>query len=128
MSTTANYASTPRCGAAQVSAANTNLDGSGTVVMILTAGSSGSRIDRIDIKAVVTTSAGMIRLFVHDGTNYRLWKEVPVSAVEKSASVPAFGTTIDMSHQPLVLPSGYSLRAATEKAEAFNIIATGGDF
>lgn len=132
MSTAANYASTPKCGIGQISTANTNRDGTGTIGTIFTAGASGSRIDRVNIQAVGTTTAGMVRLFIHDGTNSRLYHEEPVGAMTPSATVAAaFATCEPITYPtkfPLVLPSGYSLRASTEKAETFNVIAMGGDF
>jgi len=132
MSTSPQYASTPRCGIGQISTANTNRDGTGTIGTIFTAGASGSRIDAINIKATGTTTAGMIRLFIHDGTNARLLTELPVLAMSPSATLPAWEaqlTTNNMSQVlPLILPTGYSLRASTHNAETFNVIAIGGDF
>lgn len=127
MAVSAQYASTIRSAAAQVTAANTSRDGTGTIVTVLTAGSSGTRIDDITIQAAVTTTAGMVRLFVHDGTNFRLYREIQVDANTVSATNPGFNT--QLSNLALCIPSGYSLRAATEKAEAINVIITrAGDF
>lgn len=132
MAAAQSYASTPRLGSGVLSAANTNRDGTGTIVNVFTAGASGSRIDAITIQATAATSLGMIRLFVFDGTNTRLIGEVPVSAITPSGTTPAFAaqlTTANLSQLlPLILPTNHSLRAATHNAEAFNVIATGGDF
>jgi len=132
MSTSAQYASIPKCGVGQVSVANTNRDGTGTIVTVFSAGASGSRIDAIDLKAVGTTTAGMIRLFIHDGTNARLLTEVPVTAITPSGTLPSWEAQLNTNTMtqvlPLVLPTGYSLRAATNNAETFNVIALGGDF
>lgn len=127
MSINANYAATPRAAAAQVTTANTNRDGTGTIVTVLTAGANGSRVDDITVTAVGTTTAGMVRLFVNDGANTRLWQEVPVSAITPSGTVQAFTTTL--LNQALILPNGFSLRASTNNAETFNIIVRrAGDF
>ena len=132
MATHAQYAATPKLGIGQVSVANTNRDGTGTIATIFSAGANGSRIDAIDIKAVGTTTAGMIRLFIHDGANARLLTEVPVVAVAPSGALPAWEAQLNTNSMsqilPLVLPTGYSLRAATNNAETFNVIALGGDF
>jgi hypothetical protein len=131
MATQAQYAATPRCAIGQISTANTNRDGTGTIVTVFSAGASGSRIDQVRIHAVGTTTAGMIRLFIHDGTNARLWKEVPVVAVTPSSTQPAWASNVSSQvdlELPLVIPNGYSLRAATNNAETFNVIALGGDF
>ena len=128
MSTAAQYASTVRAAAAQVTTANPNRDGTtGTYVNVFTAGASGSRIDDIYMTATVTTTAGMIRLFISDGTNTRLLSETPVTAITVSATTAAW-TAVFLS-QGLVIPSGYILKASTEKSEAININVTrAGDF
>lgn len=132
MSATPSYAAAPKCGIGQVSTANTARDGTGTIATIFTAGASGSRIDAINLKAVGTTTAGMIRLFIHDGTNARLLTELPVAATTPSATLPAWEAQLNTNSMsqilPLVLPTGYSLRASTEKTETFNLITIGGDF
>lgn len=132
MATNAQYAATPKLGIGQVSVANTNRDGTGTIATIFSAGANGSRIDAIDLKAVGTTTAGMIRLFIHDGTNARLLTEVPVTAITPSGTLPSWESQLNTNTMtqvlPLLLPAGYSLRAATNNAETFNVIAQGGDF
>jgi hypothetical protein len=127
MATAAQYAATPRNALAQVSTANTNRDGTGTIVTVFTAGSNGSRIDDIWIVGTGTTTAGVVRLFVHDGTNARLWQEVMVTAITPSVSVQVFNAAL--YNQALILPNGWSLRASTQIAETFNIIVSrAGDF
>lgn len=132
MAATAQFASVPKCGIGQISTANTNRDGTGTIGTIFTAGASGSRIDAINIKATGTTTAGMIRLFIHDGTNARLLSEVPVLALTPSGTTPAWEAQLNTNTMtqilPIVIPTGYSLRASTNNAETFNVIASGGDF
>lgn len=132
MSTSANYASTPNIGIGAISTANTNRDGTGTIGTVLTAGASGSRIDAIDIKATGTTTAGMIRLFVHNGTTAFLLTEIPVIAITPNGTLPSWEAQLNTNTMsqvlPLILPTGYSLRAATNNAETFNVIAVGGNF
>ena len=98
-----------------------------THAITLTAGASGSRIDDIYMVATGTTTAGVIRLFVHDGTNARLLSETLVSAVTPSTTVQVWSNTL--LSQAIVLKTGYSLRASTQIGETFNIIVTrAGDF
>lgn len=132
MSTTANYAATPNLGIAAISTANTNRDGTGTIGTVLTAGASGSRIDAVMVKATGTTTAGMIRLFVHNGTTAFLLNEIPVLANTPSSTAPAWEVQMNASTMsqlfPIILPTGFSLRASTNNAETFNVLAVGGDF
>jgi hypothetical protein len=127
MATQAQYAATPRGVVVQVSTANTNRDGTGTLATVMTAGSNGTRIDDIWIVATGTTTAGVVRLFVNDGSNSRLWQEILVTAITPSTTVQVFNTAL--FNQALILPSGYSLTASTNNAETFNIIVSrAGDF
>jgi hypothetical protein len=126
MASSPAFAPTPRIGSAAISAANTNRDGSGTVVTVITGVAAGTKINEIDIQATVTTTAGMVRLFLYDGSNYRPLMEVPVSAVTVSASVSAFSASRFFDH--LVLPSAsWSIVASTHNAEAFTVTALGAD-
>lgn len=125
--TTPIFTDTARSDVAQVSAANTARDGTGTIVTIFTAGADGSWIHDIEIVATGTTTAGVVRLFIHDGSNARLWKEVLVSAITPSTTVEVF-RAIFTPRIPKRLPSGYSMRASTHNAETFNIHVTGEDW
>lgn len=133
MSTSAQYASTPKFGSATLTTADTSLTAPTTVGTIVTAGASGTRIDYIDIQGVATTVAGLINLFVFDGTNYILWNQVPVIAITSSTTVPAFSALLSSNNNsnimPLTLPTGYSLRATTSVAQTgVRVTAYGGDF
>lgn len=133
MSTSAQYASTPKFGSATLTTADTSLTAPTTVGTIVTAGASGTRIDYIDIQGVATTVAGLINLFVYDGTNYVLWNQVPVQAVTSSTTAPAFAALLSSNANsnimPLTLPTGHSLRATTSVAQTgIRVNAYGGDF
>ena|SRR5688572_27780990 len=124
------FAATPRLSNVAISTANTNRDGTGTVGTVFTAGASGSRLERIRIMGVGTVTAGMVRLFIHDGSNYKLWKEIAVTATTPSGTVAGWEQEIDCSYNgaALLLPASYSLRASTHNAETFHVHAVGGDF
>ena len=130
--TTPIFIITPRVGMVRMSTANTGRDGSGTLNDVITGGTNGTRIDRVVFHATSTTTAGMVRLFIYDGTNNRFWFETSVTAITPSGTVAAWTYTL-VSPDPqvplLVLPStSYVLRAATNNNETFDVIAHGGDF
>ncbi len=127
MASSPAFAATPKCAVVQATTANTGRDGTGTIATLWSAGASGSRIDRVQIKAIATTTAGMIRFFIHDGSSARLIAEVPVSVVTVATTSPSFEEEI-VFDGGLLIQTGYSLRVSTEKTETFNIIAFGGDF
>ena len=125
--TTPIYTNVARADIGQLSIANTNRDGTGTVVTVATAGANGTRIDLIRICATVTTTAGVVRLFIYDGTNYRLYREILVTAITPSTTVEVYSFSF-RPDEPLILPSGYSLRASTHNGETFNVHIHGGDY
>ena len=128
MSLDPQFASTPRSAFVQVTTANSARDGSGTVATVFTASASGSLVDRIRINATGTTSTNAIRLFIHDGTNARLYEEIIVVPVTVGSTVSAWSNEIVFPmRRGLPLPSGYSLRASTNITETYNVFAFGGD-
>lgn len=124
------FIQTPEMAIASLSSANTNRDGSGDIVAVWTAGSDGSRIDHIDIQAIGTTTAGVIRLFIHDGSSNHLWREILVTATTPSTTVAVWSASVDCSVPAniCVLQTGYSLRASTHNAQNFRVMAWGGDY
>jgi hypothetical protein len=118
---------TPNIGQAQISTANAGRDGTGTIGTVFTPGANGSRIERAFFQAAVTTTAGMVRIFLHDGTNFRLISEIPVSAVVVGATSGGYHADIPIL-AGLVLQPNWTIRASTEKAEAINVIILGGDY
>lgn len=92
------FVGTPRTKQARLTAANTARDGSGTLVDLITGGSSGTRVDRITFISAQATAAAnsamVFRVFITDtsGANPRLFAESAVSAV--TASNTAVGARV----------------------------------
>jgi hypothetical protein len=120
------FASTSRTGSVQVATANTNRDGTGTVVDVLTGVAAGTKVFEVVVQATGTTTAGMVRLYYFDGTNTRLLDEVPVTAVTPSASAAAFRAR-RVYDNLIIAGSTHKLQASTHNAETFNVIASAGD-
>lgn len=120
-----SFANTPNVGLAQVSAANTNRDGTGTIVTVLTGGANGTIIDFVRVVATGTTTAGVIRLFLYDGANTRLLEEIIVPAITPSTTLKVFERTLSYLISKLLIPNGWELRASTHNAETFNVVASG---
>lgn len=127
MSTAAQYAATPATAMVQIATANTNRDGTGTLGTLITAPAAGTRVDDIQICAAGTTTAGVIRMFLSDGTNHFLINEIIVPAITPSTTVPAWSAIL--KNLGIILKSGWSLRFSTNNAETFNVaMLRGGDF
>jgi hypothetical protein len=130
MAATPNFASTPRIGVAAVSAANTNRDGTGTIVDILTGVAAGTRIERIAWKATGDPADSILTLFVHNGTSYFLWREVDLGN-PAAASTTVAGVGDEFAVRDLILPSAsWKFAAAITvalTAGVINVFAFGAD-
>lgn len=125
------FTQTPIIGFGALSVANTNLDGStGTYVTILTGASpNGSLIAYIRVKGTGTTTTGRVRFFIDNGGGaVNFWTEMAITAAVPSATVSAFEGSIDYSNIPVVLPSGYILKACPTQAETFDVTVLGGTY
>jgi len=125
MASQPTFTSTPRLAVETISAANTNLDGTGTIVSLVTGVAAGTKIDEVVFKATETTTAGWVRLFVSDdgGTTWFMYDEFVVAAVTAPTA-----WRIKVLYDNLILPStSHKLGASTHVAETFNVIVHGGD-
>src|SRR5262245_51911187 len=124
----------PRCWAVTISSADTSLTAPTTSGTVLTAGTDGSLVECVRIKAVGTTTAGMVRLFLYDPGNpvYWLLDEIAVTALTPSATTASFAATwtppTPTGGGPgmLPVPANWQLRITTHNAEAFDVVALGG--
>ncbi len=129
MAAAPTYAANPRSiDRVSVSTANTNRDGSGTIATIAIGSAAGCKIMEVVAQATVTTTAGMIRLFIStdSGSTWRLWDEMPVGPVTASASVAAFRAVKNYNNLVLFGTTN-RLGASTNNAEAFEVYAPGAD-
>jgi hypothetical protein len=124
------YPSTPRAAVAAVSAANTNRDGTGTIVDILTGVAAGTRIDEIVVQATSDPADSVLTIFLHNGTSYFLFDEIDLDN-PSAASATVTGYRARRVYDNLVLPSSsWKLAAAitaTLTAGVMNVYAFGGD-
>lgn len=131
MATTPNFTLTPRVGVGSVSTTNTNRDGTGTIVDIITGASSGTKINEVVIKSTNDPADSIVTLFLNDGSTNWLFDEVDLgNPAAGSATVTAYRTTLQYDN--LILPSAsWKLRAAVTAgptAGVLNVFAFGGDF
>lgn len=129
MATDPSFASTPRLTATSVSTANTNRDGTGTIATCLTAGSSGTLITQITVQATGDPADGVLTIFLNDGTTSWLFDEIDYAdPAAASATLSGYRTT--RTYTNVVIPSGWSVRAATTVAlttGVFNVFVHGAD-
>jgi hypothetical protein len=122
------FAVTPRVSSVNIATGNTARDGTGTLSTLITGSQSGTRIAEIVAQAKVTTTAGMVRIFLHDTPNTatHFFDEVSIAAATVSASVK--GTRVSTLYTNLVLPNAsWSVRVSTHNAESIDVTALGAD-
>jgi hypothetical protein len=135
MATTAQFTAQPILEYSQLTTANTNRDGTGTLVTVSTGPSAsaaagvGQRINRVIVQATGATSAGVIRFYISldNGTTNRMILERLVGALTPSTTVTAWRQEMP-ELVGLILPGGGNalLRASTNNSETFNVIVESG--
>ena len=82
-------------------------------------------VSRIRGKAMGSTTASMVRIFLHDGTTYYLWREYLTDTLVASGTVKSFEFDEEVQ---LYLPDEWSLRATTHGGDDFMIYADVGEY
>ena len=107
--------------------ARTAISGTTGLTLLAASGTFGSRWDQIILSATGTTLAGLINLWVYDGTTSRLFDEYSVTVVTASTTVP--GYRLITSYTTLVLPSTHSLYCSSQVgSQLITVFAVGGDY
>jgi hypothetical protein len=129
VATSPAFASTPKIGAATVSTANTNRDGTGTIATVLTAASAGTKVTSIRVVATGDPADSIVNIFLYDGTTYYFFDSFDLGN-PTAASATADAYSARSSYADLVLPSGWSIRASITGAltsGVMNVFAFAGD-
>lgn len=126
-----SYQMQSNLGIGQLSTANSSLSGEGSTLCFTAASASGtstggSVIKCIKIKSTNTSTGlseqGMIRLFIFDGENYHLFREISVNPTTQNGVQPTFRGLLRMN---MPLKSGYQIYATTENTNSFNVFVCG---
>ena len=128
MATNPSFVSTPRVGVASLSAANTNIDGTGSITALLTGAAAGTRVLEIDVQCAATSAAALVNVFLSSdsGSTWTLFDQVAVSAATVSTTVKANRNLATYAN--LILPSAsHQLGVASTVAQATKVIALAGD-
>jgi hypothetical protein len=120
---------TPIVGQASVTTAlttRTNITGTTGLTALTAVSTNGTRIDAISIKATATSAAGLIWIWIYDGTTSRLMDELVCTAITGSATVA--GDYNYKAYLNFNLPPTYQLYASTTITQNYNVFAYGGTF
>ncbi len=124
------FATVARIGFASVTVANTNRDGTGTIVDALTGVAAGTRIERVALQATANPADSTVQLYLHNGTSYLLYDEFDLGDPPAS-SATVIGYRTIRKYEDLVLPSAswkvaFAISAALT-AGAINCFVLGAD-
>ena len=116
-----------------ITTANTAKDGTGTVVLLYTAGANGSRVDAIKVRSTGTAVATVIRIFINNGataataTNNSLYTEATIASTTLTEVAAQTDNSITMN---ISLPATYRVYATigTSVAAPLQVSAVGGDY
>lgn len=118
---------TARTSIAVINTANSNLDGTGTISVLISPSGYGTLVTRIIIKAQGNTTQGMVRVFLSDASSTnRLLREVEIPAVIQASDQQTLIKIIDDFFY-LKNNVNMKLKVSTEKAETFIVTAEGFD-
>lgn len=120
-------------GATALATANTAKDGTGTVLPVFTAGSNGSRVDYLKVRAIGTNVATVLRVFINNGSanstpaNNVLFMERTIAATTLSEVAELADVYIPLD---ISLPAGYvvNVTIGTTVAAGLMVSAVGGDY
>lgn len=118
---------------ATLTAANTAMDGTGTVATVFTAGANGARVDKIRACAKGTNVSSVLRVFANNGSdpataaNNSLVGELalPETTASNAAAIKFLELSLDIA-----LPASYKLTCClgTAVAAGWQVTAEGGDY
>ncbi len=117
------FGKTPKHAAAAVSAANTNLDGTGTITTLLTAGADGAIVTSLKCWATATGTAKRCNVFVSTdgGTTWKLHESQLMAAytvADTTVQTPV--TFVDKAdpNAAIILPASAKIGVTIMVAEA----------
>ena len=126
MATSPAFAITPRVGAVSIATADSSYTAPTNVGTLITGVAAGTRISEIVVKNAATSSAAIVRIFLHDGTTYWLFDEITVAAATGSSTVQQ--SRVSTVYNNLVLPSAsWSIRVTTSVSQTTHVTAFGAD-
>ena len=134
MATSPAYAATVDSGAVLLGAVETSTQTPTTTSTVVSAGANGTKIEEIVVEAsqtslVASTVAGLVYIFLYDGTTYHLFDTITVTLITASATVAPFRAS--KVYNNLVLKNGWSLRMSQSESSNASILkafAFGGDY
>lgn len=116
-----------------ITAANTNMDGTGTVSTVFTAQANGSYVKKLFARAAGNCTGSVLRVFINNGNtnataaNNVLYTEVtlPTTTASATSALPAIEIPLEFA-----LPAGYKINVTlgTAVSAGWVVGVLGGDY
>lgn len=126
MAANPSFAASPRLESVSIGTADSSFTAPTNFGSLITGVAAGTKINEIVAKCAATSVAGLVRVFLFDGTNHRLFDEITIAAATGSNTVQQ--TRVSVQYTNLVLPSAsWSIRVTTTISQAIHVTAMGAD-
>ena len=110
----------------------TNITGTTGLTQLTPTSSFGKKVPLITIQSTQTTSvAGLLSIWMYNGTTSYLIDEIPITAVTASTTSVGFSVQRDYStlwNSSITLPPTYQLYVSVTVQQNLTILAHGGDY
>ena len=103
-----------------------NITGTTGLTQLTPTSTNGKRVDAITVKGKGTSVAGIVFVWIYNGTTSYIFDEIDVTAITGSTTLDSF--TLTKSYTTLVLPPTYQLFISISTVQDVNVFAFGGDF
>ena len=104
----------------------TNITGTTGLVQLTATSVNGSRVDNVVVKALNSTVASKVTIWLYDGTTSRVFDEIDVPANTSSTTVATF--SLSRGYTNVTLPPTYQLFVSQTVATNVNVFAFGGTY
>lgn len=103
----------PRVGTAFLTGQNATLSGTPLPQFVISAGMQGSLVTRVEYQSTISASSNMINVFLCDegGVTGTLWRQYAMTGGGTTGLSATAWSTADALFTPMVLPSGWTIRA-----------------
>lgn len=115
--------------AATLTLADASRTAPANVGTIFNPGANGGMCERISWQPLANTVQTTLRIFLHDGANYHLLREIAIPAMTLTGNVASSGGSLQAVDTPdlfpIVVPPNWTLRASINDAIATGIKVIG---
>jgi hypothetical protein len=101
-------------------------------VFTAAANANGSKIERVMVNQVADiTAAGILNLFIHDGTSFHLWEAIQINVFDVTTSAQQAADAIfNKAYDDIIIENAWTIRATVTVAaldDALKVVVFGLD-